>query len=55
MTLVLTGVLVFRTVYREWEDWDLVADVAEIASWTGIGILSFTGVAQWLQILFTYD
>jgi hypothetical protein len=55
MTLVLTGVLVFRTAYREWEDWDLVADVAEIASWTGIGILSFSGVAQWLQILFTYD
>ncbi len=55
MTLVLTGVLVFRTVYREWEDWDLVADVAEIASWTGFGILSFSGVVQWLQILFTYD
>jgi hypothetical protein len=55
MTLVLTGALVFRRVYREWEDWDLVADVAEIASWTGIGILSFSGAAQWLQILFTYD
>lgn len=55
MTLVLTGVLVFRTVYREWEDWDLVADVAAIASWTGIGVVSFTGVAQWLQIIFTYD
>ena len=55
MTLVSTGVLVFRTAYREWEDWDLVADVAEIASWTGIGILSFSGVAQWLQILLSYD
>jgi hypothetical protein len=55
MTLVLSGVLVFRMVYREWEDWDLVADVAEISSWTGIGILSFTGVGQWLQILLTYD
>ena len=55
MTLVLSGVLVFRMVYRDWEDWDLVADVAEIASWTGIGILSFTGVGQWLQILLTYD
>jgi hypothetical protein len=55
MMLVLTGVLVFRTVYREWEDWDLVADVAAIASWTGIGVVSFTGVAQWLQIILTYD
>jgi hypothetical protein len=55
MTLVLTGVLVFRMVYREWEDWDLVADVAAIASWTGIGVVSFTGVAQWLQIILTYD
>jgi hypothetical protein len=55
IALVLNGVLVFRKFYREWEDWDLVADVAEITSWTGIGILSFSGVAQWLQILFNYD
>jgi hypothetical protein len=49
IALILTGVLMFRTVYRGWEDWDCVADVAAIASWTGFGILPFTGLFEWLQ------
>ena len=49
IALVLTGVLIFRTVYRGWEDWDCVADVTAIASWTGFGILPFTGLFEWLQ------
>ena len=52
---VLAGVLAFRLVYRGWEDWDCVADVAEIASWTGLGILPFAGVFSWLQVLLSYD
>jgi predicted transporter len=53
--LVLAGVLVFRFVYREWEDWDCVAEVAEITSWTGLGILPFAGVFSWLEVLLSYD
>ena len=49
IALILTGVLMFRTVYRGWEDWDCVADVTAIASWTGFGILPFTGLFEWLQ------
>jgi len=49
IVLVLTGVLTFRTVYRGWEDWDCVADVTAIASWTGFSILPFTGLFEWLQ------
>jgi hypothetical protein len=52
---VLAGVLVFRLVYRGWEDWDCVAEVAEITSWTGVGILPFAGVFSWLQVLLSYD
>jgi hypothetical protein len=52
---VLAGVLAFRLVYRGWEDWDCVADVAEITSWTGLGILPFAGVFSWLQALLSYD
>jgi hypothetical protein len=52
---VLSGVLAFRTVYREWEDRDCVGNVAEIASWTGIGILPFAGIVQWLQVLIGQD
>jgi hypothetical protein len=53
--LVLAGVSAFRVIYRGWEDWDCVADVAAIASWTGFGILPFTGLFEWLQILVKYD
>jgi hypothetical protein len=49
IALVLTGVLAFRVAYRGWEDWDCVADVTAIASWTGFGILPFTGLFEWLQ------
>jgi hypothetical protein len=52
---VIAGVLLFRRSYREWEDRDCVGDVAEIASWTGIGILPFTGVVQWVQFLLSHD
>ena len=52
---VLAVVLAFRLVYREWEDWDCVAEVAEITSWTGVGILPFAGVFSWLQVLLNYD
>jgi hypothetical protein len=52
---VLAGVLAFRLVYRGWEDWDCVAEVAEITSWTGLGILPFAGVFSWLQVLLSYD
>jgi hypothetical protein len=53
--LVLAGVLAFRLVYCGWEDWDCVADVVAITSWTGIGILPFAGVFQWMQVLLNYD
>jgi hypothetical protein len=43
---VWAGVLAFRATYRGWEDWDCVSDVAQIASWTGIGILPFTGILE---------
>jgi hypothetical protein len=52
---VLAGVLAFRSVYRGWEDWDCVAEVAEITSWTGLGILPFASVFSWLQVLLSYD
>lgn len=52
---VLAGVLAFRLVYRGWEDWDCVAEVAEITSWTGVGILPFAGVFSWLKVLLSYD
>jgi hypothetical protein len=52
---VLAGVLAFRFVYRGWEDWDCVAEVAEITSWTGLGILPFSGVFSWLEVLLNYD
>jgi hypothetical protein len=52
---VLAGVLAFRLVYRGWEDWDCVAEVAEITSWTGVGILPFAGVFSWLQVMLSYD
>jgi hypothetical protein len=52
---VLAGVLAFRLVYRGWEDWDCVAEVAEITSWTGLGILPFAGVFSWLRVLLSYD
>jgi hypothetical protein len=55
IALVLIGVLAFRAAYRGWEDRECVADVAQIASWTGIGILPFTGVVEWLQVLLSYD
>jgi len=40
------AVIGFRAAYRGWEDQAFVADLAEIASWTGLGILPFTGVAE---------
>jgi len=52
---VLIGVVAFRFMYRGWEDWDCVADVAVFASWTGLGILPFIGVVEWLQIIVNYD
>ena len=52
---VLTGTIVFRAVYQGWEDWGCVADMAEIASWTGIGILPFTGVIELAEVLLNYD
>jgi hypothetical protein len=52
---VLAGVLAFRFVYRGWEDWDCVAEVAEITSWTGLGILPFAGLFSWLHVLLNYD
>jgi hypothetical protein len=52
---VLAGVLAFRFIYRGWEDWDCVADVAAFTSWTGLGILPFTGVVEWLQVFVKYD
>jgi hypothetical protein len=48
---IWAGVLVFRAVYREWDDWDCVSDVAQFASWTGIGILPFAGVLEFTQEL----
>jgi|ERR1051326_1241302 hypothetical protein len=48
---VWAGVLAFRAAYRGWEDWDCVSDVAQFASWTGIGILPFTGVLEFTQEL----
>jgi hypothetical protein len=48
---VWVGVMAFRVAYRGWEDWDCVSDVAQIASWTGIGILPFTGVLEFTQVL----
>jgi hypothetical protein len=52
---VLADVLAFRLVYRGWHDWDCVAEVAEITSWTGVGILPYAGVFSWLQVLLSYD
>ena len=49
------GVLAFRSVYREWEDQDCVGNIAEIASWTGIGILPVAGIVQWLQVLGAHE
>jgi hypothetical protein len=55
IALVLIGVVAFRTFYSGWEDWGWAADLAAIASWTGIGILPFTGVLQWAEIVLKYD
>jgi len=51
IAIVLLGVIGFRRAYRGWEDDAFVADLAEIASWTGIGILPFTGVVELAQEL----
>jgi predicted transporter len=55
IALVLVGVVAFRTFYHGWEDWAWAADLAAIASWTAIGILPFTGVLQWAEIVLKYD
>jgi hypothetical protein len=46
IAILLLGVIGFRWAYQGWEDDAFVADLAEIASWTGIGILPFTGLLQ---------
>jgi hypothetical protein len=55
VTFVLIGVVAFRAFYRGWEDWGWAADLSAIASWTGIGILPFTGVLEWAEIALKYD
>ena len=52
---VWVAVLGFRAVYRGWDDWDCVSDVAQVASWTGIGILPFTGLLEAAEIILRYD
>lgn len=53
---VVAAATVFRKScqVRE-EDKDFVASWAEIASWTGFGVLPFTGVLQFAEILLKYD
>src|SRR5204863_4615308 len=52
---VLAGVVVFRRGEGGREDVDFAATLAEIASWTGIGILPFTGVLEAAEAFFKYD
>jgi len=55
VTSVLAGVVIFRRGTRGREDVDFAATLAEIASWTGIGILPFTGVLEAAEAFFKYE
>jgi hypothetical protein len=48
---VAIGTICFRLAYRGWQNEAFVADLAEIASWTGVGILPFTGLGQFAASL----
>ena len=49
--LVLLGVTGFRIAYGNWRDDGFVADLADIASWTGLCIVPFTGVGEFAASL----
>ena len=52
---VLIGVVVFRRADGGRENVDFAATLAEIASWTGIGILPFTGLLEAAEVFLKYD
>lgn len=54
--MILAGVLAFRKNYQVVEgDRDYVATWAEIATWTGIGAVPFTGILQFAELLLKAD
>jgi hypothetical protein len=52
---VLIAVVIFRRANGERENVEFAATLAEIASWTGIGILPFTGLLEAAEVFLKYD
>ena len=52
---VLIGVVIFRRADGQRENVEFAATLAEIASWTGIGILPFTGLLEAAEVFLKYD
>ena len=52
---LLVGVVIFRRTDGGRDNVGFAATLAEIASWTGVGILPFTGLLEAAEVFLKYD